>query len=100
MSLEALARAGRIVSADAGDVAAHELLERAKRLESVALYAEAALGSGPHAAHVRELDRMRRTRNRVEYDEWGGFGAAEIRADLERARAIVAAVEASWPTSS
>jgi hypothetical protein len=98
VSLEALARAGRIVSADADDVAAHALLERAKRHlgtaereldldpdgaysllydaarkavtahmlasgwrvrsgrpgahESVALYAEAALGSGPHAAHV------------------------------------------------
>lgn len=43
---------------------------------------------------------MRRTRNRVEYGEWGGFGAAEIRADLTRARAIVAAVEAAWPATT
>jgi hypothetical protein len=67
--------------------------------ESVALYAEAALGTGAHGGDVRELDRMRRTRNRVEYGEWGGFGAAEIHADLRRARAIVAAVEAAWPAT-
>ena len=64
------------------------------------LYADAALGTGPHGADVRELDRMRRARNRVEYGDWGGFGAAEIRADLNRARAIVAAVEVSWPTTT
>jgi YD repeat-containing protein len=66
--------------------------------EAVAQYATAALGSGPYAEDVGELDRMRRTRNRSEYGERPAPGASELRADMARARAIVAAVEASWPT--
>ncbi|MGE3138640.1 MAG: hypothetical protein AB7O53_04175, partial [Thermoleophilia bacterium] len=52
-----------------------------------AAYAAGALDT-PAAA---ELDRMRRFRNRIEY---GGthFSRAQVRHDLEHARAIVAAV--------
>ena len=64
--------------------------------EAVALYAEAALAGAPHAHHVGELDRMRRDRNRSEY--WVRvFGRAEIEADLEHAKQIIAAAEAQWP---
>lgn len=64
--------------------------------ETVVLYAEAALEAGGHG-DGREMDRMRRTRNRLEYGEWGELGSAELRADIERARAIVTAVEGAWP---
>ena len=67
--------------------------------ETVALYAEATLDHGPHSADVQALDRMRRTRNRVEYGEWGEWGSVALRDDLERARGIVAAVDAAWPTA-
>lgn len=67
--------------------------------EAVALYAEATLAKGPHSADVQELDRMRRTRNRVEYGEWGEWGSAALRDDLERARGIVAAVDTAWPAA-
>lgn len=65
--------------------------------EAVALYASAALGRGPHGDDVRALNRMRRDRNRSEYESWWAEGD-ELLADLDRARAIVAAVEAAWPS--
>ncbi len=58
--------------------------------QSVVLYAEEALGGGD----VPQLDRMRRNRNRSEYDV-KVFGAAEVAADLGYARGVVAAVEAA-----
>ena len=57
--------------------------------QAVVLYAEEAVGG----ADVSQLDRMRRNRNRSEYDV-KVFGAAEVAADLGFARGIVAAVEA------
>ena len=58
--------------------------------QSVVMYAEEALGGGD----VSQLDRMRRNRNRSEYDV-KVFGAAEVAADLGYARGIVAAVDAA-----
>lgn len=62
--------------------------------EAVVRYAEASLAEGPHSEHVAQLDRMRRARNRSEY-ELATFGAAQLETDLEHARAIVATVQAS-----
>lgn len=53
----------------------------------VARYAEGAVD----APEARHLDRMRRTRNRAEYDALE-VGQAQVAADLEHARAIVDAV--------
>lgn len=62
--------------------------------EATALYAAAALpGRAP-----RELDRMRRFRNRIEYGTTH-LSPAQVAHDLEHARAIVIAVEAAWPSS-
>jgi hypothetical protein len=59
--------------------------------EATALYAATALsGRGP-----RELDRIRRFRNRIEYGTTY-FSPDQVAHDLDHARAIVAAVEASW----
>lgn len=63
--------------------------------EAVARYAVVALADGCPSA--RELDRMRRMRNRVEYGAVVELGAADLAADLGHARAIVAAAEAAWP---
>ncbi len=66
---------------------------------AVCLYAEAALATGERAGAVRELDRMRRDRNRSEY--WiRPFGAAELETDLACARRIVEAVAAAWPVKT
>lgn len=65
--------------------------------ETTALYAEATLTSSEHADAVRELDRMRRTRNRVEYGQWADFGHTELQDDLKRAHQIVTAVLTAWP---
>jgi len=54
----------------------------------VVVYAEEALREGRAAADVLHLDRMRRSRNRSEY-EARLFGAAEIAADLGHARVIL-----------
>lgn len=62
--------------------------------ETVAAYGAAELAS--HAG-VREFNRMRRMRNRVEYGVSIEIGEDRLRADLARARAIVACVEAEWP---
>jgi HEPN domain len=65
--------------------------------EATARYAAAALpGPAP-----RELDRMRRFRNRIEYGTTY-FSAHQVAHDLEHARAIVAVVETSgrdWPAT-
>lgn len=58
--------------------------------EAIALYAAAAL-DGPAP---RELDRMRRFRNRIEYGTTH-FSTAQVTHDLEYARAIVAAAVAA-----
>jgi hypothetical protein len=58
--------------------------------QAVVLYAEEALAG---CRVVRYLDRMRRSRNRSEYDI-KVFGAAEVAAGLEHARAIVGAAAA------
>ena len=57
-------------------------------------YAEEALAGGPTGVHVGHLDRMRRNRNRSEYD-LRIFGEAEVAGDLEHARQVVTAVEAA-----
>ena len=61
---------------------------RAAAHQAVVTYAEETIG-GSAVAH---LDRMRRNRNRSEYDV-KVFGAAEVEADLSYARGVVAAVE-------
>jgi len=62
--------------------------------EATALYAVAVLrGEAP-----AELDRMRRFRNRIEYGTTH-LGPRQVAHDLERARAIVAAVEATFPAT-
>ncbi len=64
--------------------------------QAIALYAQVTLVSGAFAEDIAALDRMRRLRNRVEYDVWD-VGEATVRDGLERARGIVAAVEERWP---
>jgi hypothetical protein len=58
--------------------------------QAVVLYAEEALAG---CRDVRYMDRMRRSQNRSEYDI-KVFGAAEVAAGLEHARAIVGAAAA------
>jgi hypothetical protein len=55
-------------------------------------YASAALADQAVGEHLARFDRMRQTRNRIEYGAWR-VGAAEVRAALEHARAIVTTVE-------
>jgi hypothetical protein len=57
--------------------------------QAVVLYAEEALAA---CEHVQHLDRMRRSRNRSEYDV-KVFGVAEVAADLAHARGVLAAVK-------
>jgi hypothetical protein len=59
--------------------------------EATALYASAVLPGRP----PRELDRIRRFRNRIEYGTTH-LSPDQVAHDLEHARALVAAVEASW----
>ena len=68
--------------------AGYRATNRAGAHEATARYAREALDE-PRTAH---LDRMRKNRNRSEYDI-RFFDTRELRADLEHARAIVAAVE-------
>lgn len=56
--------------------------------QAVVLYAEEALEGCDDVVH---LDRMRRSRNRSEYD-LKAFGTAEVAADLAHAHGIVASV--------
>ncbi|MFN8123068.1 MAG: HEPN domain-containing protein [Thermoleophilia bacterium] len=64
--------------------------------QAVTRYAAAVLGSGRHAAAVRQFDRMRRDRNRSEYESlW--LERAAVDADLAHAVAIAEAVEDAWP---
>lgn len=56
-------------------------------------YAAAVLAGDEIATHLARFDRMRQTRNRLEYGATR-VGAATVRADLEHARAIVGAVAA------
>lgn len=60
--------------------------------EAVVRYAEEVFTSAGAARHVRNLDRMRRNRNRSEYG-MRVFGRAEIDADLEHARQVVDVVD-------
>ena len=66
----------------------YRVTPRAGAHQAVVAYAEETLGG----ADVAHLDRMRRNRNRSEYDV-KVFGAAEVDADLGYARVVVAAVE-------
>lgn len=60
--------------------------------EATGYYAEAALD----VASVREFQRMRRRRNKSEYDD-APIGRSELSADLEHADAIVRAVAHQLP---
>jgi len=64
--------------------------------QAVTLYADAVLGSGSRAAAVRQFDRMRRDRNRSEYENLWLEGRT-VDADLANAASIVDAVEDAWP---
>lgn len=54
-------------------------------------YARSVLADEAAGDHLARFNRMRQTRNQLEYDA-RRVGAAEVRADLEHARAIVEAV--------
>lgn len=60
--------------------------------ETTARYATLALPGGA----ARELDRLRRSRNRLEY---GGSAISpqQVRHDLAHAGGLIAAVEQAWP---
>lgn len=64
--------------------------------QSVGLYAEAALGIGTALPHIRAFDRMRRARNRSEYDD-RPITERLLSTDLEHAQGSVAAVIAALP---
>ena len=56
-------------------------------------YAAAALADHDIADHLARFNRMRQTRNRLEYGATR-VGAATVRADLEHARAVVDVISA------
>jgi hypothetical protein len=56
-------------------------------------YAAAALAGRAIRGHLARFNRMRQTRNRLEYGA-GTVGAAAVRADLEHARAVVDTITA------
>ena len=56
-------------------------------------YAVATLTAHGMADHLARFNRMRQTRNRLEYGA-ARVGAAAVRADLEHARAVVDAITA------
>jgi hypothetical protein len=56
-------------------------------------YANVAFGGSALGDHLARFNRMRQTRNRLEYGA-GRVGAAAVRADLEHARAVVDAITA------
>lgn len=58
---------------------------------AVVEYALAALGNSEAAASLTRLDRLRRNRNRTEYESWEPSHAA-IQSDLKHATAIVTLV--------
>jgi hypothetical protein len=60
--------------------------------EATARYAAAVLGSKSRGKDARQLDRMRRNRNRLEYGAWH-VGGSTLESDLLHARGIVEAVE-------
>jgi hypothetical protein len=64
--------------------------------QSVGLYAEAALGTGTALPHIKAFDRMRRVRNRSEYDDQP-ITERLLSTDLKHAQGIVAAVIAAIP---
>jgi hypothetical protein len=64
--------------------------------QAVGLYAEATLGAGAALPHVRAFDRMRRVRNRSEYDQQS-ITERLLSTDLSHAEGVVAAVEAALP---
>ena len=64
--------------------------------QAAGLYAEAQLGRGTAAVHVRAFDRMRQVRNRSEYAHQP-ITTRLLSTDLEHARAIVVAVERALP---
>jgi len=72
---------------------------RAGAHQAVGLYAEATLGTGASAAHIKAFDRMRQVRNRSEYEQQP-ISELLLRADGGHAREIVAAVEAALPRRS
>ena len=69
------------------------------RTPAIGLYAEATLGTGASAAHIKAFDRMRQVRNRSEYEQQP-ISELLLRADGGHAREIVAAVEAALPRRS
>lgn len=58
---------------------------------TVVRYAQRLLQDGPGAEHVQHFDRMRRDRNKSEY-EVRVFGSAQVASDLAHAHGIVDAV--------
>ncbi|MGH2662863.1 MAG: hypothetical protein ACRDH8_08655 [Actinomycetota bacterium] len=62
--------------------------------QATILYAEAVLGAEAHGGEVDALDRMRRTRNRSEYELWT-IGEPTLARDLEHAKEIVRLVESA-----
>ena len=64
--------------------------------QAVALYAEATLGTGTALPHIRAFDRMRRARNRSEYDNQP-ITERLLSTDRQHAQGIVVAVIAALP---
>jgi hypothetical protein len=64
--------------------------------EAAGLYAEATLGTGTAVSHVRAFDRMRRVRNRSEYDQQP-ITERLLSTDRQHAQQIVATVETALP---
>jgi len=66
---------------------------------AVIAYATAVLKAGGASELLRNFDRMRRTRHRVEYDGTI-IGSRQLQEDLQQARRIVDLVESAWPAPS
>jgi hypothetical protein len=64
--------------------------------QAAGLYAEATLGAGTAVSDVRAFDRMRRVRNRSEYDQQP-ITERLLSTDRQHAQQIVATVEAALP---
>ncbi len=72
----------------------YRVTNRAGARQAVGLYAEASLGKGAAAVHIRAFDRMRQVRNRTEYEQQT-ISELLLSADGGHAREVVAAVEAA-----
>jgi hypothetical protein len=74
----------------------HRATNRLGAHQAVALYAEATLGAGTALSHIRAFDRMRRARNRSEYDNQP-ITERLLSTDSQHAQGIVVAVIAALP---